>query len=130
MGVRLPTILGKAIDDVVKTLNDEVSILGSRYLPTDPDLPSHMQYDEERVVDLTEVIFSFSARRTGAHPGNSPADLPRLTSPQCISRMEDLMDDLHANSKLRPIIDDGEGDIPLWNKMIARYLCVSEHSHP
>lgn len=25
MGVRLPTILGKAIDDVVKTLNDEVS---------------------------------------------------------------------------------------------------------
>lgn len=24
MGVRLPTILGKAIDDVVKTLNDEV----------------------------------------------------------------------------------------------------------
>jgi len=25
MGVRLPTILGKAIDDVVKTLNEEVS---------------------------------------------------------------------------------------------------------
>ena len=38
--------------------------------------------------------------------------------------MEDLMDDLHDNAKLRPIIDDGEGDIPLWNKMIARYLCV------
>lgn len=30
------------------------------------------------------------------------------------------MDDLHANSKLRPIIDDGEGDIPLWNKEIAK----------
>lgn len=74
MGVRLPTILGKAIDDVVKTLNDE--------------------YEEERVVDLTE----------------------------CISRMEDLMDDLQGNSKLRPIIDDGEGDIPLWNKEIARYF--------
>ncbi|GAA5951090.1 hypothetical protein JCM21900_005720 [Sporobolomyces salmonicolor] len=74
MGVRLPTILGKAIDDVVKTLNDE--------------------YDEERIVDLT----------------------------QCISRMEDLMDDLHANSKLRPIIDDGEGDIPLWNKEIAKFF--------
>lgn len=26
MGVRLPTILGKAIDDVVKTLNEEVSL--------------------------------------------------------------------------------------------------------
>ncbi|GAA5989901.1 hypothetical protein JCM10908_002369 [Rhodotorula pacifica] len=74
MGVRLPTILGKAIDDVVKTLNDE--------------------YDEDKITDLTE----------------------------CISRMEDLMDDLHDNAKLRPIIDDGEGDIPLWNKMIARYF--------
>lgn len=34
--------------------------------------------------------------------------------------MEDLMDDLHGNAKLRPIIDDGEGDIPLWNKEIAK----------
>ncbi|GAA5930930.1 damage-control phosphatase ARMT1 family protein [Sporobolomyces koalae] len=74
MGVRLPTILGKAIDDVVKTLNDE--------------------HDEEKIVDLTE----------------------------CIARMEDLMDDLHANSKLRPIVDDGEGDIPLWNKEIAKFF--------
>ncbi|GAA5903195.1 damage-control phosphatase ARMT1 family protein [Sporobolomyces salmoneus] len=74
MGVRLPTILGKAIDDVVKTLNEE--------------------HDEERIIDLTE----------------------------CISRMEDLMDDLHANSKLRPIVDDGEGDIPLWNKEIAKFF--------
>lgn len=24
--------------------------------------------------------------------------------------------------KLRPIIDDGEGDIPLWNKEIAKYF--------
>ncbi|KAL7336712.1 hypothetical protein BJY59DRAFT_761782 [Rhodotorula toruloides] len=74
MGVRLPTILGKAIDDVVKTLNDE--------------------YDEERIIDLTE----------------------------CISRMEDLMDDLQNNAQLRPIIDDGEGDIPLWNRMLAKYF--------
>jgi hypothetical protein len=49
---------------------------------------------------------------------------------QCISRMEDLMDDLHDNAKLRPIIDDGEGDIPLWNKMIARYLCVGPLLNP
>lgn len=24
--------------------------------------------------------------------------------------------------KLRPVIDDGEGDIPLWNKEIAKYF--------
>jgi len=72
MSHRLPTILGKAIEDVVKTLADE--------------------YDEERITDLTA----------------------------CIERMEDLMEDLQGNSKLRPIIDDGEGDIPLWNKEIAK----------
>lgn len=74
MGKRLPTILGKAIDDTIRTLNEES--------------------EEERVVDLV----------------------------RCIERMEDLMDDLHQNSKLRPIVDDGEGDIPLWNKEIARYF--------
>ena len=25
-------------------------------------------------------------------------------------------------SKLRPIIDDGEGDVALWNKEIAKYF--------
>jgi hypothetical protein len=40
----------------------------------------------------------------------------------CIHRMEDLMDDLQGNSKLRPIIDDGAGDIALWNKEIAKYF--------
>lgn len=40
------------------------------------------------------------------------------------------MDDLQDNAKLRPIIDDGEGDIPLWNKMIARYLYVGIPRHP
>lgn len=49
MGKRLPTILGKAIDDTVRTLNEES--------------------EEERIVDLVK----------------------------CIERMEDLMDDLHAN---------------------------------
>lgn len=78
MGHRLPTILGKAIDDVVKTLNDE--------------------YDEERIVDLTG----------------------------CIERMEDLMEDLQGNAKLRPIVDDGEGDIPLWNKEIARVSGIEQ----
>ena len=74
MGVRLPTILGKAIDDTIKTLNE--------------------QWDEDRVVDLVA----------------------------CIDRMDDLMSDLSGNAKLRPIIDDGEGDIPLWNKEIAKYF--------
>lgn len=76
MGVRLPTILGKGIDDVWKTLNQE--------------------YDEERVVDLIN----------------------------CIHRLDDLMADLQQNSKLRPIKDDGAGDIALWNKV--SYLAQSD----
>jgi len=74
MGVRLPTILGKAIDDVWKTLNQET--------------------EEERIVDLIN----------------------------CIHRLEDLMGDLQGNSKLRPIVDDGAGDIALWNKEIAKFF--------
>lgn len=74
MGKRLPTILGKAVEDVVVTLNQ--------------------QYNEEKIVDLL----------------------------QCVDRMKQLMDDLQRNAKLRPIVDDGEGDIPLWNKEIARYF--------
>jgi damage-control phosphatase, subfamily III len=74
MGQRLPTILGKAIDDTVRTLNEQSS--------------------EPLILDLVA----------------------------CISRMETLMSDLSGNKTLRPIIDDGEGDIPLWNKVIARYF--------
>lgn len=74
MGVRLPTILGKAIDDTIRTLNE--------------------QYNEDKMLDLV----------------------------QCIERMEDLMHDLSGNAKLRPIADDGEGDVALWNKEIAKYF--------
>jgi len=74
MAVRLPTILGKAIDDTVRTLNE--------------------QSDEDKVKDLVG----------------------------CIERMEDLMEDLQKNTKLRPIYDDGEADVPLWNKEIAKYF--------
>ena len=74
MGVRLPTILGKAIDDVIRTLNEE--------------------YEEAKMVDLLK----------------------------CIERMEDLMHDLTGKALLRPIEDDGEGDVALWNKEIARYF--------
>lgn len=74
MGVRLPTILGKAIEDTTRTLNDQSS--------------------EDKIIDLV----------------------------QCIERMGDLMIDLSGNAKLRPIIDDGEGDVALWNKEIAKYF--------
>jgi hypothetical protein len=74
MGVRLPTILGKAIDDVTRTLNDQSS--------------------EEKIVDLIH----------------------------CIERMDVLKQDLSSNQKLRPIIDDGEADVALWNKEIAKYF--------
>jgi RNA-binding protein YlmH len=94
MGHRLPTILGKAIDDVIRTLNERSS--------------------EEEVVDLVE----------------------------CIERMEGLMTDLSGNANLRYIVDgrfrspyrrrlllspaffvvDGEADVALWNKEIAKYF--------
>jgi hypothetical protein len=74
MGVRLPTILGKAIQDAVVTLNT---------------LSSTVQIE-----DLAA----------------------------CITRMEQLMLDLFQNNALRPITDDGEGDIPLWNKEIAKFF--------
>jgi damage-control phosphatase, subfamily III len=80
MGVRLPTILGKAIDDVTRTLNEQSS--------------------EEKIVDLIH----------------------------CIERMDALMQDLSGNQKLRPIIDDGEADVALWNKEIAKYFQGSSSS--
>jgi len=74
MQSRLPTILGKAIEDAIRTLNQESS--------------------EERIVDLVA----------------------------CIDRMGDLMGDLSGNAKLRPIIDDNEADVALWNKEIAKFF--------
>ncbi|PIL31472.1 hypothetical protein GSI_06174 [Ganoderma sinense ZZ0214-1] len=74
MGQRLPTILGKAIEDVVLTLNQE--------------------YDEERMVDLVK----------------------------CIERMDALKQELQEHAKLRPVIDDGEADVALWNKLVAKYF--------
>lgn len=40
----------------------------------------------------------------------------------CIDRMADLMQDLSGNAKLRPIVDDNEADVALWNKEIAKYF--------
>ncbi|EDR15208.1 uncharacterized protein LACBIDRAFT_243185 [Laccaria bicolor S238N-H82] len=74
MQSRLPTILGKAIEDATRTLNN--------------------QSPEEEVIDLV----------------------------QCIERMGELMTDLSGNAKLRPIVDDNEADVALWNKEIAKYF--------
>ncbi|KAI0081072.1 DUF89-domain-containing protein [Panus rudis PR-1116 ss-1] len=74
MGHRLPTILGKAIDDVIETLNGES--------------------EEDRVVDLVK----------------------------CIERMDCLKHELEESAELRPIADDGESDVTLWNKQIAQYF--------
>lgn len=74
MGHRLPTILGKAIEDVLCTLNALSS--------------------EDEIVDL-------------------------LT---CVQRMQTLKAEMEGNGKLRPIIDDGEADVALWNKEIAKWF--------
>ena len=41
---------------------------------------------------------------------------------RCIDRMGELMTDLSGNEKLRPIIDDDEAEVTLWNKAIAKYF--------
>lgn len=74
MQSRLPTILGKAIEDATRTLNAQSS--------------------EEHVIDLARAI----------------------------DRMGDLMTDLSGNAKLRPVVDDDEADVALWNKEIAKYF--------
>ncbi|EMD32646.1 hypothetical protein CERSUDRAFT_58452 [Gelatoporia subvermispora B] len=74
MGHRLPTILGKAIDDVILTLNQES--------------------EEDRILDLIK----------------------------CIERMDTLKQELQEHAKLRPVVDDGEADVALWNKEIAKYF--------
>ncbi|GJE89707.1 protein-glutamate O-methyltransferase family protein [Phanerochaete sordida] len=74
MGVRLPTILSKAIQDVLLTVNT----LSAEYL----------------IKDLLA----------------------------CVKRMEKLKAELEGNGVLRPIKDDGEADVALWNKEVAKYF--------
>jgi hypothetical protein len=92
MGVRLPTILGKAIEDTVQTLNtlsDEAEII---------DLAACIRRMGGLMIDLRLVAFT-AAYFTDAHCGFSS-----------------------ENRKLRPIVDDGEGDVTLWNKEIAKFF--------
>lgn len=81
MGHRLPTILGKAIEDVLCTINTLAS--------------------EEEIVDLLE----------------------------CVKRMETLKLELESNENLRSVIDDGEADVALWNKVIAQYFSGKHMSY-
>ncbi|KIP11102.1 hypothetical protein PHLGIDRAFT_490483 [Phlebiopsis gigantea 11061_1 CR5-6] len=74
MGVRLPTILSKAIQDVLMTVNTLSA--------------------ESLIIDLLG----------------------------CVKRMEELKAELEGNGVLRYIKDDGEADVALWNKEIAKYF--------
>lgn len=82
MGHRLPTILGKAIEDVLCTVNT--------------------LSDEDEIIDLLA----------------------------CVKRMEILKAELEGNGKLRPIIDDGEADVTLWNKEIAKWFTGLLEKYP
>ena len=88
MGRRLPTILGKAIEDTVITLNT--------------------LSDEDEILDLLECIKRFVLFLYF---------LLFIVDIFIAIRMDQLMDDLTHNKKLTPIPDDGAGDIALWNKV-------------
>ncbi|KAI0695640.1 hypothetical protein BC835DRAFT_1406164 [Cytidiella melzeri] len=74
MGHRLPTILGKAIEDVLCTVNALSA--------------------EDDIIDLLA----------------------------CVKRMEVLKAEMEGNGSLRTIIDDGEADVAMWNKEIAKWF--------
>jgi len=101
MGKRLPTILGKGIEDVVRTLNEQVRA----------PFFSHMCLNGPYLALLT-AIADFFMYQIHQHDEGMIVDLT-----ECIKRMDILMADLTSNQKLRPIIDDNEGDVALWNKV-------------
>lgn len=45
---------------------------------------------------------------------------------ESVKRMDVLMADLTSNQKLRPIIDDNEGDVALWNKVLVSHSVPME----
>ena len=69
------------------------------------------QSDEEIINDLVACIGTCA-----------PLRKPKTANHTLIDRMDILMTDLSGNAKLRPIIDDGEADVALWNKEIAKYF--------
>lgn len=99
----------------------------SRTNPNAPPWPAYRGYHEYSFAHATMSVRLPTILGKGiadVHQTlNQESDEDRITDlVACIHRMEDLMDDLTENSKLRPIVDDGAGDIPLWNKEIAKYF--------
>jgi len=92
MGHRLPTILGKAIDDVIRTLNE--------------------QSGEDEIVDLIRCIDRMNVLMVEL---SESAKLRPIIDGWLGSGFRGL-----KNSEL-DILDD-EADVALWNKEIARFF--------
>ena len=92
MGHRLPTILGKAIDDVVRTLNE--------------------QSGEDEIMDLVQCIERMNVLMTEL---SENAILRPIVDGMSNST------GLIVCNRLTPA-PDNESDITLWNKEIAKYM--------
>ena len=93
MGHRLPTILGKAIDDVIRTLNE--------------------QSGEDEIIDLIRCIDRMNILMVEL--SESAKLRPIIDGSLCSGLVHRLND-----SEL-DILDD-EADVALWNKEIARFF--------
>lgn len=105
MGVRLPTILGKAIEDTVRTLNE--------------------QSEEEIITDLVGCIERLEVLMEDLQKNSKHGFVTLflfIPSPVIGTfRSSQLLFTL-STDKLRPILDDNEADVSLWNKEIAKYF--------
>ncbi|WFD42005.1 hypothetical protein MPSI1_000642 [Malassezia psittaci] len=99
----------------------------SRVDPNNPPWPAYRGYHEYSFAHET------MGKRLPTILGNAMTDVIQTLNEQwdeekvldllrCLDRMHILMKELQDNAELRPIIDDDEGDIPLWNKAIAKYF--------
>lgn len=92
MGHRLPTILGKAIDDVIRTLNE--------------------QSGEDEIIDLVQCIERMNVLMTELSQNAILRPIiDGMLSPT----------GLIVWNPLTPVPDD-ESDVALWNKEIAKYM--------
>lgn len=94
MGHRLPTILGKAINDVIHTLNE--------------------QSGEDEIVDLTQCIARMNVLM--AELSESATLRPIIDGPS--NPIAILLFGMHTDLD---VLDD-EADVALWNKEIAKYF--------
>lgn len=91
---RLPTILGKAIEDATRTLNE--------------------QYEEEKVIDLVQCVERMVSLKTDL---SSNANLRYIVDGQCSAPLP-CCHPIQSST----FITDGEADYALWNKQLARYF--------